>query len=168
MAEELARFDEPITGPGGPSSSEFAGLAPRERRAGKAGRPAGGLRLPSSLDAGGFGEGGRSGPLRGAGGARRGFWFNINAELIVYGATEPDAQVRIEGEPVTLRPDGTFTLRFALPDGDYALRAEATAADGAETRSARLRFVRRTAYRGQVDRHPTPAGLEPPPPGGAG
>lgn len=167
MAEEIARFDDLVAGPGGPSSGEFAGVAPRERRAAKPGRP-GGLRLPSSLEVGGVGEAGRGGPLRGAGGARRGFWFNLNAELIVYGATEPDAQVRIEGEPVTLRPDGTFTLRFALPDGDYTLRAEATAADGTETRGARLRFVRRTAYRGQVEQHPTPAGLEPPPPGGAG
>jgi hypothetical protein len=95
-------------------------------------------------------------------GGPRDFWFNVNAELIVYGATEPDARVTIDGEAVVLRADGTFTLRFALPDGDYALRAEATAAHGEDTRSARLRFVRRTAYRGGVGAHPTPVGLQTP------
>lgn len=93
----------------------------------------------------------------------RGFWFNINAELIVYGATEPDAQVTIDGEPIALRPDGSFTLRFALPDGDYGLAAEAVSADGADSRLARLSFVRRTAYRGGVGRHPTDPALVPPP-----
>ncbi len=45
------------------------------------------------------------------------FWFNINAELVLYGATEPDAQVAIAGQPIRLRPDGAFSYRFALPDG---------------------------------------------------
>jgi len=46
----------------------------------------------------------------------RGFYFEIDAELIVYGATEPNTRVTLQGEPVTLRPDGTFTVRFSLPD----------------------------------------------------
>lgn len=98
----------------------------------------------------------------GPGVERRGFWFNVNAELIVYGATEPDALVTIDGEPVALRPDGSFTLRFALPDGDYALSALAVAAAGDDSRSARLQFLRRTAYRGQVGKHPTDPALKPP------
>lgn len=93
----------------------------------------------------------------------RGFWFNINAELIVYGATEPDATVIIEGRPIRLRPDGSFTLRFALPDGDYSLRAEAVSADGVEARAARLAFARRTTYRGSVEPHPTDPALSAPP-----
>ncbi len=92
------------------------------------------------------------------------FWFNINAELIVYGATEPDARVTVDGLPVALRPDGSFTLRFALPDGEYALRAEAVSADGAETRRARLEFLRRTAYRGEVGQHPADPSLPRPVP----
>lgn len=100
-------------------------------------------------------------PPAAAGG--RGFWFNINAELIVYGATEPDATVTIEGRPIRLRPDGSFTLRFALPDGDYSLRAEAVSADGVEARAARLAFMRRTAYQGTVRPHPTDPALSAPP-----
>lgn len=91
----------------------------------------------------------------------RGFWFNVNAELIVYGATEPDARLTVAGRAVKLRPDGSFTLRFALPDGDYELPVLAVAADGAESRSARLEFRRATEYRG-ADAHPQDPGLKPP------
>lgn len=83
---------------------------------------------------------------------RRGFWFNVNAELIIYGATEPDAKVTIGDRKIKLRPDGTFSFRFALPDGDYPLPAAAESADGEETREARLEFRRRTRYRGTSGR----------------
>jgi hypothetical protein len=87
-------------------------------------------------------------------GARpRGFWFNINAELILYGATEPDARVELARRPVQLRPDGTFSCRFALPDGDYEIDAMAVSKDG-DWRRAALRFGRRTEYQGDVGKHP--------------
>lgn len=70
-----------------------------------------------------------SGALGGAQ-RRRGFWFQVNTELIVYGATEPDAKVTVQGRPITLRPDGTFTLRFQLPDGVQEIPCKATSADG--------------------------------------
>src|SRR5262245_10953311 len=42
------------------------------------------------------------------------FWFNVNADLIVYGATAPDAKVAIGGRDIRLHPDGLFSFRFAL------------------------------------------------------
>ncbi len=57
-----------------------------------------------------FGSGGMM-----PGGKSRKFWFQLDAELIVYGATEPNARVTLQGEPVKLRPDGTFTMRFSRP-----------------------------------------------------
>jgi len=60
----------------------------------------------------------------------KGFWFNVNAELVVYGSTEPNAQVMLGGRPVQLRADGTFSFRFALPDGRYALPASAYSVEG--------------------------------------
>jgi hypothetical protein len=60
----------------------------------------------------------------------RGFWFRLGTELIVYGATEPDAKVRLQGRPIDLRPDGTFTARFDLPDGEQVIPAIAESADG--------------------------------------
>ncbi|MEE8484155.1 MAG: DUF4912 domain-containing protein [Nitrospinota bacterium] len=60
---------------------------------------------------------------------KKGFWFKLDCELIVYGATEPDAKVMLGGKKVSLRPDGTFTARYALPDGIRSLPAVATSAD---------------------------------------
>ncbi len=47
----------------------------------------------------------------------RKFFFEIGTELIVYGRTEPSASVWLGDQPIKLREDGTFTLRYALPDG---------------------------------------------------
>ena len=93
---------------------------------------------------------------------RKGFWFNVNAELIIYGATEPDAEVTIGGRVIKLRPDGTFSYRFALPDGQYNLPAVATSADGTDSRTAALKFSRTTRYQGEVGAHPQDARLKPP------
>ena len=93
---------------------------------------------------------------------RRGFWFNVNAELIIYGATEPSATVTIGGRKIKLRPDGSFSYRFALPDGHYELPTVAIAADESESRSAGLRFSRDTEYRGEVAAHPQDPALNPP------
>jgi hypothetical protein len=93
---------------------------------------------------------------------RKGFWFNVNAELIIYGATEPDAEVIIGGRVIRLRPDGTFSYRFALPDGEYELPIVATSNDRTDGRSAALAFRRATEYRGDVGKHPQDPRLRPP------
>jgi uncharacterized protein len=72
------------------------------------------------------------------------FWFQLDAELIVYGATEPNARVTLQGEPVKLRPDGTFTMRFSLPDGRQIIPAVASSADGVEERTVVLAVERNT------------------------
>ncbi len=94
----------------------------------------------------------------------RSFWFNVNAELIIYGATEPNATVIIGDRPIKLRKDGTFSYRFALPDGLYGLPVSATSADRVETRYASLKFMRETEYGGEVGTHPQDAALKPPGP----
>ncbi len=93
---------------------------------------------------------------------RKGFWFNVNAELIIYGATEPDAKVTIAGREIKLRQDGTFSFRFILPDGEYNLPAIATSADGDDSRTADLKFRRKTEYRGDVGAHPQDPRMKPP------
>ncbi len=93
---------------------------------------------------------------------QKGFWFNVNAELIIYGATEPDAKVEIGGRKIPLRPDGTFSFRFILPDGNYDLPAQATSADGDDTRSAHLKFSRKTNYSGEVGAHPQDSRMKKP------
>ncbi len=94
----------------------------------------------------------------------KGFWFNINAELIIYGATEPDATVTIGDRAIKLRPDGSFSYRFALPDGEYRLPVKATSADETDNRAADLTFGRHTAYLGKVETHPQDPALKTPKP----
>ncbi|WP_165247754.1 DUF4912 domain-containing protein [Paludisphaera soli] len=77
-------------------------------------------------------------------GLGRNFHFEIDAELIVYGTTEPNAQVTLQGEPVQLRPDGTFTVRFSLPDSRQIIPAVASSGDGVEERTIVLAVERNT------------------------
>ncbi len=79
-------------------------------------------------------------------GKSRSFWFNLDAELIVYGATEPTARVTLQGEPVKLRNDGTFTMRFSLPDSRQIIPATAVSADGVEERTIVLAVERNTKH----------------------
>jgi hypothetical protein len=79
-------------------------------------------------------------------GKQRSFWFQLDAELIVYGATEPTAKVTLQGEPIKLRPDGTFTMRFSLPDSRQIIPAVAMSADGIEERTIVLAVERNTKH----------------------
>lgn len=78
------------------------------------------------------------------GGKPRKFSFQLDAELIVYGTTEPNARVTLQGQPVKLRPDGTFTMRFSLPDGRQIIPAVAVSPDGVEERTVVLALERNT------------------------
>jgi uncharacterized protein len=77
----------------------------------------------------------------------RQFWLIADAELIVYGATEPDATVTIGNRPIKLNPDGTFRFQMSFQDGliDYPILA--VAADGEQTRSIQMKFNRETPSR---------------------
>ena len=92
----------------------------------------------------------------------KGFWFNVNAELVIYGSTEPTAKVTLGGHEIKLRPDGSFSYRFALPDGKYDLPTVAISADKTEARAADLKFTRKTEYIGDVGTYPQDPALEPP------
>jgi hypothetical protein len=96
------------------------------------------------------------------GAATKRFWFKVNAELIIYGSTESDAHVSIGGRAIRLRHDGTFSYRFALPDGAYELPVVAISRDGDDGRAADLRFSRATRYSGDVGAHPQDAALKAP------
>lgn len=96
----------------------------------------------SGLTMSGAGFSGSAAPIR-----PRQFWLIADAELIVYGATEPDATVTIGGRPIKLNPDGTFRFQMSFQDGliDYPIMA--VAADGEQTRSIQMKFTRETPSR---------------------
>lgn len=77
----------------------------------------------------------------------RQFWLVADAELIVYGATEPDAVVTIGGRPVQLNSDGTFRFQMSFQDGVIDFPILAIAADGEQNRAVHLKFERETPER---------------------
>jgi uncharacterized protein len=68
-------------------------------------------------------------------GRHREFNFRLDTELIVHGVAEPGAHVTLRGEPIHLRPDGTFAVRFNLPDRRHVLPVVARSCDGVEQRT---------------------------------
>ena len=111
----------------------------------------------------GFSPGGSSSPSGASwsGQPQHGFWFAVNAELIIYGATEPTAQVTVDGKPIALRSDGTFSFHWTFPDGKYRLPVVAASGKTGETRAVELQFERKTVTNdvGQVGQ---PAHIKPP------
>ncbi|MGL5080210.1 MAG: DUF4912 domain-containing protein [Microcoleaceae cyanobacterium] len=72
------------------------------------------------------------------------FWLVANAELIIHGATEPDAQVSLGEVPIQLEPDGTFRLQMPFEDGLIDSPIFAIAPDEEQTRFIHLQFLRET------------------------
>ena len=96
----------------------------------------------SGLNMSGVGFSASAPPIR-----PRKFWLVADAELIVYGATEPDASVTVGGNPIQLSPDGTFRFQTAFPDGKIEYPIMAVAADGEQSRSIHMKFERQTPER---------------------
>lgn len=65
----------------------------------------------------------------------RGFWCRVNTDLVIHGATEPKSTVTIQGQPVTVRKDGTFSLRVALPPGTQTITIDVVSSDGRHTQT---------------------------------
>jgi len=70
--------------------------------------------------------------------------FHVDAEMILYGRTKPDAKVTLSGEPIKLRPDGSFTVRQPMPDKRQVLPVVASTPDGVEQRTIVIAVERNT------------------------
>jgi phosphate transport system substrate-binding protein len=79
------------------------------------------------------------------------FWFVADAELIIHGATEPNATVNIAGNPISLKPDGTFHLRVPFSENliDYLITA--VAADGENSKTIHKKFSQEVAEAEQLN-----------------
>ncbi len=75
---------------------------------------------------------------------QRSFWLVADAELIVYGATDPAAKLTIGDEEVPLSSDGTFRVQVPFRDGKQLYPIQAVAADGEQKRNITLSFERTT------------------------
>lgn len=63
----------------------------------------------------------------------RAFSCHVETDLVIYGTTEPRARVFVQGQPIPVRRDGSFSLRIALPEGTRTIHVEAISADGKHT-----------------------------------
>jgi hypothetical protein len=72
------------------------------------------------------------------------FQFEVDAEMIIYGTTDPNAHVQMSGEPVKVREDGSFTVRMAMPDRRQVIPIVAASNDGVEQRTIVLAIERNT------------------------
>jgi len=74
----------------------------------------------------------------------RKFWLIADAELIVYGATDPAASLYINKNKHELNPDGTFSLRSSFPDGSQEYLIKAVSGDKIEERKITITVERKT------------------------
>lgn len=77
---------------------------------------------------------------------QRSFWLVADAELIVYGATDPAATLTVGDAVTPLAQDGTFQFHMAFPDGEQTYPIRALAADGEQKRSITMDFRRSTPH----------------------
>ncbi|MFP6619821.1 MAG: DUF4912 domain-containing protein [Pirellulaceae bacterium] len=77
-------------------------------------------------------------------GGKRDFVFAVDAEMIIFGSTMPDAHVTLLGEPVKVRSDGTFTVRLSMPDKRQVIPVVASSKDGIEQRTIVVAVERNT------------------------
>lgn len=75
---------------------------------------------------------------------RRNFSFEIDADVIIHGKTDPTVQVTIRNEPIKINADGTFSVRFSIPEKRHVFPIEAEGSDGVETQRVILTMERNT------------------------
>jgi hypothetical protein len=74
----------------------------------------------------------------------RQFHFDVEAELLIFGSTHPDAHISIGTEPVKVQADGTFAARLPFPDRRQVLPATARSRDGVDERTVVIAVERNT------------------------
>jgi len=72
------------------------------------------------------------------------FSFTLNTELIVHGSTRPGSMLTVQGDPVELRDDGSFTIRINQPEGRQVVAFTAMSPRGSERRMIVLGIERNT------------------------
>jgi hypothetical protein len=83
---------------------------------------------------------------------KQAFSFDVDAEMIVFGSTQPDSHVMLAGEPVKVRPDGTFTIRMSMKDGRQVMPVVSCSSDGMQQQTIILAVERNTKTMEPVSR----------------
>ncbi len=75
---------------------------------------------------------------------KRNFEFAVNADIVIYGQTDPSVQITISGEPIRVANDGSFSIRYNLDEKRQVYPIEAKGSDGIETQQVILAIDRNT------------------------
>ncbi len=81
--------------------------------------------------------------------------FKVDAEMVLHGATHPEAQVTLQGAPLKLRPDGTFSVRLELPNRRQVIPLVASTKDGSSQRTIVVAVERNTKVMEPIQREPS-------------
>jgi hypothetical protein len=80
------------------------------------------------------------------------FELDVDAEMVVYGVTQPGAYVTMQGEPVKVHADGTFRVRVEMPNRRQVLPIVASTADGTARQMVVMAVERNTKSMGPTGR----------------
>ena len=69
---------------------------------------------------------------------------NVDAEMVVFGTTQPSAAVTIGGKPARVKADGSFAMRVNFPERRQVLPVVATNCDGTQQQTTVLAVERNT------------------------
>ncbi|HZZ30001.1 MAG TPA: DUF4912 domain-containing protein [Pirellulales bacterium] len=81
--------------------------------------------------------------------------FRVETEMVIHGTTHPDAQVTLQGAPIKLRPDGSFSVRVDLPNRRQVIPLVACTKDGSSQRTIVLAVERNTKVMEPINREQT-------------
>lgn len=77
-------------------------------------------------------------------GTGNGVRIEVDAEMLLHGATQPGTCITLQGEPVKVQADGTFRVRVDLPNKRQVLPIVATSAAGVELQTVVIAVERNT------------------------
>jgi len=72
------------------------------------------------------------------------FHFTLDAEMVVFGATPANAYVTLNGEPIKIRSDGTYSARVPLPNHRQVMAATSKSRDGLDEQTIVIAVERNT------------------------
>jgi hypothetical protein len=87
----------------------------------------------------------------GLGGNNETFPFNVDAEMIIFGSTDPSANVTLAGHPIKIRPDGSFAVSMPIPDRRQVIPIVANSRDGNKHRTTVMAIERNTKVMEPLD-----------------
>jgi len=72
------------------------------------------------------------------------FHFTLDAEMVVFGSTPANAYVTLNGEPIKIRSDGTYSARVPLPNNRQVMAATSKSRDGLDEQTIVIAVERNT------------------------